>query len=173
MTQKKRSARVASAVHTLARRHCACGPHSGCLSNPESGGVQQCARVTFPAHPLSRSHACHRFVTYTSLSYDVVVSFDIAAQGARRPALPYPPPGAPRRRRASRAAFSTAPRRPQAPNRPRFRRSRRPGAPRGGPRQWQRIRKGPFGPKRGKSKSHTCWRPQRRLRRMRGETSAS
>ena len=25
-------------------------------SNPESGGVQQSGRVTFPAHPLSRSH---------------------------------------------------------------------------------------------------------------------
>ena len=53
VTQKKRSARVARAVHTVARRHCACGPHSGCLSSPESGGVQKCARVTFPAHPLS------------------------------------------------------------------------------------------------------------------------
>ena len=56
VTQKKRSARVASAVQRVARRHCACGPHSGCLSNPESGGVQKCARVTFPAHPLSRPH---------------------------------------------------------------------------------------------------------------------
>ena len=43
-------------MHTFARRHCACGPHSGCLSNPESGGVQTCARITLPAHPLSRPH---------------------------------------------------------------------------------------------------------------------
>ena len=51
-----RGLRLASAVHKLARRHCACVPHSGCLSNTESGGVQQAGQVTFPAHPLSRSH---------------------------------------------------------------------------------------------------------------------
>ena len=56
VTPKKRSARVASAVQRVARRHCACSPHSGCLSDPESGGVQLSARVTFPAHPLSLPH---------------------------------------------------------------------------------------------------------------------
>ena len=57
---KNRSARVASAVHKPARRHCACGPHSMRLSNPESGGAQVCALVPFPAHPLSRSHVTLR-----------------------------------------------------------------------------------------------------------------
>ena len=55
-----RGLRLASAVHKLARRHCACVPHSGCLSNTESGGVQQAGQVTFPAHPLSRSHVSCR-----------------------------------------------------------------------------------------------------------------
>ena len=45
----------------FARHHCARGPHSGCLSTPESGGVQKCARVPFPAHPLSRSHVASTF----------------------------------------------------------------------------------------------------------------
>ena len=49
---KKTLCAVASAVQTVARHHCACGPHLGCLSNPESGGVQLSGRVTFPAHPL-------------------------------------------------------------------------------------------------------------------------
>ena len=61
VTKKKRSARVASAVQTVARRHCACGPHLGCLSNPESGGVQLFGWVTFPAHPARpRAHTLRR-----------------------------------------------------------------------------------------------------------------
>ena len=114
MTPQKSSARVASAVHTLARRHCACGPHSGRPSNPESGGVQQCARVTFPAHPLSRSHACHRFVTYTSMSYDVVVSFDCGAGGQAASAA-VPPP---RRATAQACVARSFQHRPAAPPSP-------------------------------------------------------
>ena len=47
---------LTGACRTVARRHCACGRHSGCLSSPESGGVQQCGKVTFPAHPVCGSH---------------------------------------------------------------------------------------------------------------------
>ena len=68
--KKKRSARVASAVQRVARRHCACGPHSGCLSNPESGGVQLFGRVTFPAHPLSRSHVANAWRTKVCKMHD-------------------------------------------------------------------------------------------------------
>ena len=67
---QKKTLWVASAVQTVARRHCACGPHSGCLSNPESGGVQLSGRVAFPAHPLSRSH---------------VMRWPLLTEGARQP----------------------------------------------------------------------------------------
>ena len=56
----KMHSRGASACNTLARRHSACGPHSGCLRNPESGGVQKCNKVTLSHRSHVKCDACVR-----------------------------------------------------------------------------------------------------------------
>ena len=135
-------ARVASAVQTVARRHCACGPHLGCLINPESGGVQLFGRVTFPAHPLSRPHL--------RWSGGSIWASGVLSLHAR--ARPYPPARrhatawrAPCPRRTPQASQARPPRRARRASRAGGRARARRAAPRCRPRRgrcrWRRGRR--------------------------------
>ena len=93
-------------MHTVARRHCACGPRSGCLSNPESGGVQQSGRrrVTFRSAPpqLSRSHVSLHTLSLARCSPTPALPCRVG--GARRRDIASRPTGAFRCRTRDRAA---------------------------------------------------------------------